>query len=147
MCMMLKITMRRLFLSHGCSKWLLENSALLQWTRQQAKQRSFPLPTKAWLGWALPIVPKGVGRRLLPAFIGFWIQQAVVCVNGMTEVISSILLPCQEKEQRKMRASRMENGSRITTMCKLKAQFDGHLQFLTVPCKDEDGDGEGRGVI
>ena len=51
----------------------------------------------------VPIVPECVSRRLLPAFIGLWIQQAVVSMDGMTEVISSILLTCQKREQGSMK--------------------------------------------
>lgn len=48
---------------------------------------------------AVPIVPECVSRRLLPAFVCLWIQQAVVSMDGMTEVISSILLTCQKREK------------------------------------------------
>lgn len=40
----------------------------------------------------LPVVPKGVGRRLLPALIGLRVQEAVVGMDGVAQVIPPLLL-------------------------------------------------------
>lgn len=40
----------------------------------------------------LPVVPKGVGRRLLPALIGLGVQEAVVGMDGVAQVIPPLLL-------------------------------------------------------
>lgn len=41
---------------------------------------------------SLPVIPKGVGRRLLPALIGLRVQEAVVSVDGVAQVIPPLLL-------------------------------------------------------
>jgi hypothetical protein len=70
-------------------------------------------------------------------------------MNGVTEVISSILLPCQNKEQQQQQQNESEqDGEGQQNHCNVqqsKGQFDGHLQFLPVPCKD--GETEGSCVI
>lgn len=40
----------------------------------------------------LPVVPKGVGRRLLPALIGLRVQEAVVSMDGVAQVVPPLLL-------------------------------------------------------
>lgn len=41
-----------------------------------------------------PVVSVGVGWRLLPALVGLGVQQTVVGVDGVTQVISVVLLAC-----------------------------------------------------
>lgn len=76
-------------------------------TDQLSRFRGLLLTVGQKLGFkqvlAVPIVSECVSRRLFPALIGLWIQQAVVSMDGMTEVISSILLTCQEREQGRMK--------------------------------------------
>lgn len=40
----------------------------------------------------LPVIPKGVGRRFLPALVGLGVQEAVVSMDGMAQIIPPLLL-------------------------------------------------------
>lgn len=40
----------------------------------------------------LPVIPKGVGRRLLPALVGLGVQQAVVSMDGVAQIVPPLLL-------------------------------------------------------
>lgn len=69
----------------------------MRWGKEEADQNVLGLKAEkndSQLVLGAPVVPVGVGWRLLPALVGFGVQQTVVGVDGVAQVVPVVLLAC-----------------------------------------------------
>lgn len=102
---MRNLSFREMNMMTGKMEWISNSHIIDHWGKSL-------VPTEVLV---VPVVSECISRRLFPAFVGLRIQQAVVSMDGMAEVIPSILLTCQEtsmeeNEQRKHRNSQQKIG-------------------------------------